>query len=288
MTKRKKLGELLVEAGAITQAQLARALEEQKRTGERLGAILAKQGVISDKDIASVIAKQLGIPFISLRKEKVNPKVLSMVPESFARRNLLIPIDIKDGKLLVAMADPLNVLVRDELALLTGYDVDVCVAPSSEIKQLIEELYGVRGKVEALVREREEAREEPALPDTEINDEELAPVIQVVNSIISQAIRRRASDIHIEPQSEGVLVRFRIDGVLRHVMELPKSVHALVTTRIKVMAGMNIAERRLPQDGRIFISSDGSNIDLRVSTLPTIFGEKIVMRILNRENILIG
>ncbi|MBC7337913.1 MAG: type II secretion system protein GspE, partial [Clostridia bacterium] len=111
MTKRKKLGELLVEAGAITQAQLARALEEQKRTGERLGAILAKQGVISDKDIASVIAKQLGIPFISLRKEKVNPKVLSMVPESFARRNLLIPIDIKDGKLLVAMADPLNVLV---------------------------------------------------------------------------------------------------------------------------------------------------------------------------------
>ncbi|KUK14279.1 MAG: type pilus assembly protein PilB [bacterium] len=288
MTKRKKLGELLVEAGAITQAQLARALEEQKRTGERLGAILAKQGVISDKDIASVIAKQLGIPFISLRKEKVNPKVLSMVPESFARRNLLIPIDIKDGKLLVAMADPLNVLVRDELALLTGYDVDVCVAPSSEIKQLIEELYGVRGKVEALVREREEAREEPALPDTEINDEELAPVIQVVNSIISQAIRRRASDIHIEPQSEGVLVRFRIDGVLRHVMELPKSVHALVTTRIKVMAGMNIAERRLPQDGRIFISSDGSNIDLRVSTLPTIFGEKIVMRILNREDILIG
>jgi len=288
MTKRKKLGELLVEAGAITQAQLARALEEQKRTGERLGAILAKQGVISDKDIASVIAKQLGIPFISLRKEKVNPKVLSMVPESFARRNLLIPIDIKDGKLLVAMADPLNVLVRDELALLTGYDVDVCVAPSSEIKQLIEELSGVRGKVEALVREREEAREEPALPDTEINDEELAPVIQVVNSIISQAIRRRASDIHIEPQSEGVLVRFRIDGVLRHVMELPKSVHALVTTRIKVMAGMNIAERRLPQDGRIFISSDGSNIDLRVSTLPTIFGEKIVMRILNREDILIG
>lgn len=288
MTKRKKLGELLVEAGAITQAQLARALEEQKRTGERLGAILAKQGVISDKDIASVIAKQLGIPFISLRKEKVNPKVLSMVPESFARRNLLIPIDIKDGKLLVAMVDPLNVLVRDELALLTGYDVDVCVAPSSEIKQLIEELYGVRGKVEALVREREEAREEPALPDTEINDEELAPVIQVVNSIISQAIRRRASDIHIEPQSEGVLVRFRIDGVLRHVMELPKSVHALVTTRIKVMAGMNIAERRLPQDGRIFISSDGSNIDLRVSTLPTIFGEKIVMRILNREDILIG
>lgn len=289
MRERKKLGELLLEAGVITQAQLDKALEEQRRTGERLGAILAKQGILSEKEIASVIAKQLNLPFVSLRKEKINPKVLSLVPESFARRHLLIPLEVKENKLYVAMSDPLNVLVKDELSILTGYDIEIVVAPSNEIRQLIEEFYGMKGKVDALVREKAETKEESTSFDTAgIAEEELAPIIQVVNGIISQALREGASDIHIEPQEDNIVIRFRVDGVLRQVMAIPKSVHPLVTTRIKVMAGMNIAERRIPQDGRIIISSNGKDVDLRVSSLPTIFGEKIVMRILNREDVLIG
>jgi len=266
--ERKKLGELLLEAGAIKSADLERALEEQRVTGERLGSILVKKGILSEREIASAIAKQLKIPMISLRKAKIDPKVLSLVPESLARRHLLIPIELKNGKLVVAMSDPLNVPVQDELRLLTGYDVEVVVAPSSEIKQAIEDHYSMRGKVEALIREREVVKEE--VTPVEVAEEDIAPIVQVVNGVISQAIRERASDIHIEPKEEEVLIRFRVDGVLRPVTTLPKSVHSIISTRIKVMAGMNIAERRLPQDGRILVSSDGREVDLRVSTLPTI------------------
>ncbi|MCS7233859.1 MAG: GspE/PulE family protein [Synergistetes bacterium] len=287
MKERKRLGELLLEAGAITRSQLDKALEEQKKTGERLGVVLAKQGILTEKEIASVIAKQLNIPFVSIRKEKIDPKVLSLVPESFARRHVLIPIEIKNNKLFVAMSDPLNVVAKDELSLLTGYDIEVAVASGSEIKQLIEELYGMKGKVDALIREKIETKEEPST-DITVTEDELAPIIQVVNGIISQALLERASDIHIEPQEDNIVIRFRIDGVLRKVMVLHKGIHPLITTRIKVMAGMNIAEKRLPQDGRVLISNNGRDIDLRVSSLPTIFGEKIVMRILNRDDVLIG
>ncbi len=282
--RRRRLGELLVESGAISQNQLERALEEQRRTNERLGSILVRQGAVSERDIALTLSKQLGIPLVSLKRAKMDPKLLSLVPENIARRNLLIPVDLKDGKLVVAMADPLNVLVQDELRLLTGYDIEVVVAPASEIKQAIEHYYGMRGRAESLAREREEVEEREETPPPE----EEAPVIQLVNSMISQAVGERASDIHIEPHEEEIMIRFRIDGVLRPIMTFPKSLHSLLTTRIKVMAGMNIAEKRLPQDGRILTSVDGRDLDLRVSTLPTVYGEKVVMRILDRSDILIG
>ena len=285
--RRRRLGELLVESGAITQAQLERALEEQRRTNERLGSILVKQGAVSDRDIALTLSKQLGIPLISLKRVKIEPKLLSLVPENIARRNLLIPVELKDGRLIVAMADPLNVLVQDELRLLTGYDIDVVVAPASEIKQAIEHYYGMRGRAESLAREREEM-EETGEREEAIPPEEEAPIIGLVNSMISQAVGERASDIHIEPHEDEIVIRFRVDGVLRPVMTFPKSLHSLLTTRIKVMAGMNIAEKRLPQDGRILTSVDGRDLDLRVSTLPTVYGEKVVMRILDRSDILIG
>lgn len=287
--ERKKLGEILLESGAISQVDLEKALEEQKRTGERLGTILIKRGILTDREIASVISKQLNIPLVSLKKTKVDPKALSLVPESIAKRYLLIPIEVKGNKLVLAMSDPLNVPVQDELRLLTGYDIEVLVAPVSEIKQAIEDYYGMRGKVEALVKEREEtAREETPTPEPELAEEDMAPIVQIVNGLISQAIRMKASDIHIEPRESEVTVRFRIDGVLRQVASLPRSAHPLISSRLKVMARMNIAEKRLPQDGRILISSDGKEVDLRVSTLPTIFGEKIVARILDRSDILIG
>ncbi|MCS5694825.1 type II secretion system ATPase GspE [Desulfofundulus thermocisternus] len=279
MTRRKLLGERLVEEGLITQEQLGEALRVQARTGELLGQVLVKLGMVSPQDLNRVLAAD-GV--IVDDRKVVDPQLLKIVPESLIRRYRLFPLRKSGRRLLVAMTEPLNVVAIDDLRLVTGLDIEPVVANEKEINALIERHLGFP-EVEKALQEMgpEQAPEEDA---GEIVVDE-APIIQLVNAIIMRALDEEASDIHIEPFEKDIRVRYRVDGLLREVMRLPRRMSQAVVSRIKIMASMDIAERRLPQDGRILLKLPGRDLDLRVSTIPTLFGEKVVVRILDKESI---
>ncbi|MBE3584726.1 MAG: type II secretion system ATPase GspE [Thermoanaerobacter sp.] len=279
MTRRKLLGERLVEEGLITQEQLGEALRVQARTGELLGQVLVKLGMVSPQDLNRVLAAD-GV--IVDDRKVVDPQLLKIVPESLIRRYRLFPLRKSGRRLLVAMTEPLNVVAIDDLRLVTGLDIEPVVANEKEINALIERHLGFP-EVEKALQEMgpEQAPEEDA---GEIVVDE-APIIQLVNAIIMRALDEEASDIHIEPFEKDIRVRYRVDGLLREVMRLPRRMSQAVVSRIKIMASMDIAERRLPQDGRILLKLPGLDLDLRVSTIPTLFGEKVVVRILDKESI---
>ncbi|MGB9887034.1 MAG: type II secretion system ATPase GspE [Moorellales bacterium] len=287
---RKRLGELLLEAGLITGEQLDKALAEQKRTGERLGKVLIRQGLVKEQDIINVLEFQLGIPQVRLAPGTLDRELARILPEPLARRYQAVPVRWEGGRLVVAMVDPLNVTAVDDLRLRTGREILPAIAPEADIERALAELYGQPLSLEELatVEEGEGARALQAevfdldRPAAAAGAE--APVVRLVNGLLQQALRERASDVHLEPQAEAIRVRYRVDGTLRPVMTLPKTHHAPLVSRIKVMAGMDIAEKRLPQDGRVQIRVAGRQVDLRVSTLPTIFGEKVVIRLLDRTS----
>jgi len=297
---KKDIGELLVEEKFITEKQLQKALEQAKKTSESLQRILVNMGFVTDKDITEVIGKQMGVEFIDLEEYEIDPELARSVPEHLAQRYKVIPVAQRENTLTLAMVDPLNVIAIDDIRLITGFEIDPVIATEEAIISAINRQYGVTelAEVQETVKdisatdygtlEMEEVQEEEISLDKlkELVDE--APIVRVVNMIISQAINDKASDIHIEPEVKSVRVRYRIDGVLHDVMSPPKHIQAPMVSRVKIMANMDIAERRIPQDGKIHLRHDNREFDLRVSTIPTIHGEKVVMRILDKSSVLLG
>ena len=281
-----KLGDLLLYVGKITKEQLNEAISEQKNSDKKIGEILVEKGWVSEKDIIEVLEFQLGISHVDLDRYLINSEVSRLIPENLARRYDLIAVDKKNDYLIVAMADPLNIFAIDDVRLTTGFNVQPVISTKKDIERAIDKYY----EEERTKRVLEEFKENyiPNNETIEENQEEInsAPVVKLLNSMIAQAVNMRASDVHIEPFNDNVRVRFRIDGDLQEIMNLSKNTISAIITRIKIMGKMNIAERRIPQDGRVEINVDGRDIDLRISTLPTIYGEKIVLRILDRGSFL--
>jgi len=288
------IGNVLVSSGIITEEQLKKALEEQKRTGERLLDVLKRLGVIDEETLAKIIAKQWGYPYIDLSTVEIDKETVHLISEEIARRFEVIPFGrTEEGEIMVAISDPTNIFAID---FLRNYlkNVKIYVASKESIIGNIEKYYSMEKTVKEAVMEMTGGVEvETEEEETELSiDEarslaETAPIIRLMNQIITEAIVSRASDIHIEPQKRSVRVRYRIDGVLNDAMSLPKNIQPGLVSRVKIMANLDIAERRRPQDGRINLKFRGREIDLRVSILPAIFGEKVVMRILDKEKSLI-
>ncbi|RLD17057.1 MAG: type II secretion system protein GspE [Caldiserica bacterium] len=288
------IGNMLVSSGIITEEQLKEALEEQKKTGERLLDILKRLGSIDEETLAKIIAKQWGYPYIDLSTVEIDKETVHLISEEIARRFEVIPFGrTEEGEIMVAISDPTNIFAIDFLRNYLN-NVKIYVASKESIIGNIEKYYSMEKTVKEAVMEMTGGVEvETEEEGTELSiDEarslaETAPIIRLMNQIITEAIISRASDIHIEPQKRSVRVRYRIDGVLNDAMSLPKNIQPGLVSRVKIMANLDIAERRRPQDGRINIKFRGREIDLRISILPAIFGEKVVMRILDKERSLI-
>ncbi len=284
---KKKLGDLLVEKGYITEQQLQEGLREQVISGRRLGELLVEKEYITEDQLLETISDRLGVPQVSLSQMVLDPQVVQTVSVDLARRYTLIPIFAIGNTITLAMADPLNIVAIDEIRYLTGSDIKRAVALTSEITAAIDEYYSIADSLVGIMGgspEAETGRDE----DTAETVETETPVVKLVNLIITKAVKDRATDIHIEPEESRLRVRCRIDGVMREEATPPKKMHNELISRIKIAANLDVSEKRLPQDGRFMTTVDGHTVDLRVSTLPTIHGEKIVIRLLDRRNLLLN
>src|SRR5579863_6938485 len=296
-----RLGEILVKENLITADQLKQAMAHQRQNGGRLGTALMKLGFVSDDEITEVLSRQYGVPSINLKYYEVDPAVIKLIPQDTAVRYQIVPLSRVGSTLTIAMTDPTNVFAMDDIKFMTGFNVEPVVASETSINEAIAKFYGEVESVEELTKvmkdlgaeetgdlELQAEVEEMDLASLEKAAEE-APIIKLVNLIMTDAVRRGASDIHIEPYEKEYRVRFRIDGILQNVMAPPMKLKDAITSRIKIMSKLDISEKRLPQDGRIMIKyrKDGrkKELDFRVSTVPTLFGEKIVMRLLDKENL---
>jgi len=278
----KKLEDLLLEFDLVNQEQLNTAKTAQRQTGGLLGKTLISLGYITEKKLAEVTAIQFGVPFVDLMAVTVSREVAHLIPYELADRYQIIPIDAKDNELTLAMIDPVNFYALDDVRMITGMNTSPIMASEAAIRWSIDQAYGVK---EVIAKAVEQLRPEDAGEITENQTAEDAPVINVVDSLLRQAIKELASDIHIDPQEQGTRVRFRIDGMLKDVITFPSHVHMAIVSRIKIMGGMDISEKRKPQDGRFQVTDKEQKIDIRVASLPTILGEKIVMRILDKQAI---
>jgi len=281
-----RLGQLLMRAGIITDKQLNDALEVHRATGSPLGRVLVDLGYATQGAILSVMAKQIGIEYVDFSERHPEPTAVAIVPKELAQRYTLMPVAIVDGDLVVAMADPQNVLALDDLRIITGHDIRPAISTKDDIVAAIEEFYKVA----------EHSDDDTFVGTEDITDDELgqltdveseAPAVKLVNYIIQKAVADRASDIHIEPQESDLRVRFRVDGVLHEVMRSPKSAQQAMISRFKIMAEMDIADSRRPQDGHCAVTIGTMKLDFRVSTLPTVYGERVVLRILRKDSILL-
>ncbi len=292
---KKRLGDILVEEGKISEEQLKKALSEQRKIGEKLGKVLIRLGYIKEDDIIEALSRQLKIPFIDLSKVEIEKEILRILDEDFCRRHHLIPVKKEGSILYVAMTDPLDIFAIDEIVRMTGLEVDPMLAKEEDITKALDKHYG---KFDLLQETVKEIKKEEVLEYDEFKGEEEvtklkdfaqeAPVIRFVNNMITQAVLDGASDIHIEPEEGEPRVRFRIDGLLTEVTPPPKSLLLPVISRIKIMSGMDIAKTRVPQDGRIDMRVNGRDVGIRVSTFPTLYGENVVMRILDKSAALYG
>ncbi len=277
--------------GLITEEQLEMAREQATQRGRSLGRVVIEMGFVTEAGLVAILAEQLGLEFVDLTEAHIDGSAVAMVPEMTARRHNCIPIRFDDDKRLVlAMADPANVVAVDDIRAMAKRDVRTVVATKADVVAAINRHYRLDRTAETLAEEAadEIAAEGRSLEDVEEEaGAEDAPIIKLVNLLITQAVNDRASDIHVEPGERSLKVRYRIDGVLHEVMSPPKSVQAGITSRLKIMADINIAERRIPQDGRIGLKVQGKPIDIRVATLPTVYGEKIVMRLLDKSSVLL-
>ncbi|BCS80715.1 GspE/PulE family protein [Anaerocellum diazotrophicum] len=286
VNEKRKIGELLLEAGIITRQQLEEALQIQKKTGKKIGEILVEKGYITEDEILEVLEFQLGIPHVKLDQYVIDPEVVNLVSESIARRHTLIPIQLKDDKLVVAMADPLNIFAIEDVSIYSGKNVQPVIAKASEIKRQIERFYGKQEALKAIEELKKEGSSQRKIQTTRMQisseDDVEGPVVKLVNSIFEQAITSRASDIHIEPFENEIRVRFRIDGILYDILQLEIETLPSLVARIKVIGNMDIAEKRVPQDGRTTFLFADKVYDMRISSLPTVYGEKIVIRIADK------
>lgn len=288
-----RIGELLVREKLITSDQLKKAIDEQKTGGGRLGFNLTKLGFITEKNLTSFLSKQYGIPTVELATQEIDHEVVKLIPEDVAQKYQVIPISRTGATLVVAMADPSNIFAIDDIKFLTGYNVEPLVASDAAIKAAIEKHYESSDSgLEGMLSEFDEVDMEVVREEDEVDVADLkkavedAPVVKLVNLILTDAIKRGASDIHIEPYEKAFRVRYRVDGVLSEVMKPPMKLKNAIVSRIKIMSNLDIAERRLPQDGRIKLKlAKNKEMDYRVSVLPTLFGEKVCCRLLDKGNL---
>ena len=289
-----RLGDCLVQKGMITEEQLSEALVKQKENGAKLGETIVELGYVSENDMIDVLVEQLGIEYVDVRKIKVDENAARLLKEEFMRKNSLIPIafdELLPNVIRVAMADPMDIIAIDDISIITNMQVDPVLSTKGQINMAIDKIFGATQAMQAAEqyrKERERDREKAGLNmDEEEGDSELdnSPIVQLVRSILEQGVRRRASDIHIEALEFQVRVRFRIDGALVQVMTYDIDLLPAIVARIKIIGGMDISEKRKPQDGRIAMTVDRRDYDVRVSILPTINGEKVVMRLTSKENL---
>jgi type IV pilus assembly protein PilB len=297
-----RLGELLVKAGKITSDQLEEALTSQQGQGGRVGTHLVKMGAIDDDELVEFLSQRYGVPAINLTEIEVDESIISIIPAEVARKYTILPVSKAGAKLTIAMVDPTNVFAMDDVKFMTGYNVEPVVAADSSLRAAIDQYYGSTHSIE--LKKVMEDLTETDDADLEVLDEEEdldlaaleeeseeAPVVRLVNIIMTDAIKRGASDIHIEPYEKEFRVRYRLDGLLYEMMRPPLRLKEAITSRLKIMSKLDIAEKRLPQDGRIKIKTriagKVKDLDFRVSVLPTIFGEKIVLRLLDKDNLML-
>ena len=288
MSDGNQLGSLLVANGLLTQESLERALDEQRESGRSLGRVLIDMGLVSEGHLVSTLAAHLGLEYVDLEEYSIDGSAATMISDSLARRYQALPIGWHDGRLIVAMADPSNVFAVDDIRTITGAEVKTVVATRPAILETIDKYHRLDSEADNISAEAASTFEEEDDLSRVREVVEDAPIVKLVNMLITQAVADRASDIHVEPTESDVRVRYRIDGVLHEVMRPPKAIQSGIISRLKIMADINIAERRIPQDGRVSIANiGGKSVDLRVATLPTVFGEKVVMRILDKSSALL-
>ena len=285
-----KIGEMLLKGNLITQEQLRTALETQKKTRERIGSILVKTGFIKEPELLSFLGRQFNIPVVELSKYEINPEVVRLLPEDMVQKNLALPINRVGAKLIVAVADPSNMAILDAIGFKTGYAVELVLASEKEITAAINKFFDQSLEFKDIISELDDELEVVREEEVDVSELERgvddAPVVKLVNFVLTDAIKRRASDIHIEPYEKEFRVRYRVDGVLYEVMRPPLKMRNAICSRVKILASLDIAERRLPQDGRIKLKiGKGREMDFRVSVLPTIYGEKTVLRLLDKSTL---
>jgi type IV pilus assembly protein PilB len=287
-----RLGEILLREGLVTRDQLAQALTEQKNTKHRLGYVLVKLGLVQELEITKVLARQYRMPAVDLTRFEVDPKILKLVPAEMATKSVVLPLKREGRTLTVAMADPTDLGLLEDLKFITRFDLFPVIAGEYTLRNLIEKHYESSDQqLQTILKDMEETGEDVEVVETE-EDETVtqaqiddAPVVKLINGLLTDAVRRGASDIHIEPFEHEIRVRYRIDGSLLEIMRPPLKMKAALTSRVKILSQLNIAERRVPQDGRLKLKMGSRVIDFRVSTLPVLFGEKIVLRILDKGNL---
>lgn len=288
---RKRIGDVLIDANIITQEQLMEALEEQRKTGKRLGEVLVDMKFTDETEIAEAMSQQMKIPLAKIREAKLASEIIELLPENIVRKNNVIPFEVDENNpniLRIAMADPLDIIAVDDISIITNMQIEIMVATPSDISYAIEKYYGNEQSAklaESFAQERMDKNQK--LKKEEDGNEEVdnSPIVLLVNKIIEQAVNERASDIHIEALEDQVRVRYRIDGAMQEVMRYPKDLQSAIVARIKIVSGMNISEKRAPQDGRMTLIFNRVEYDLRVSSLPTTFGEKVVMRIASKSGL---
>jgi type IV pilus assembly protein PilB len=287
-----RIGELLVKENLISAEQLRKAREGAKTGGGRLGAQITKLGFLQESELSDFVAKQYGVPTIDLDEFDVDPSVIALIPEEVAQKHTVLPVNRAGSTLIMATADPSNIFAIDDIKFLTGYNVEVVVASEDSIKRAIEKHYDQGQNISDIMGDFDDSDLELVHGDDDVDLGELAkesedaPVVKLVNLILTDAVKRVASDIHVEPYEKEFRVRYRIDGVLYEVMKPPLKLKNAITSRVKIMSELDIAERRLPQDGRIKLKlGRGKEMDYRVSVLPTLFGEKTVLRLLDKSNL---
>ncbi len=287
-----RLGEILLREGLVTREQLAQALAEQKNTKHRLGYVLVKLGLVQELEITKVLARQYRMPAVDLSRFEVDPKIIKLVPADMATKSVVLPLKREGRTLTVAMADPTDLGLLEDLKFITRFDLFPVIAGEYTLRNLIERHYEASDQqLQSILKDMEETgedvevveqEEDEAATQAQIDD---APVVKLINGLLTDAVRRGASDIHIEPFEHEIRVRYRIDGALLEIMRPPLKMKAALTSRVKILSQLNIAERRVPQDGRLKLKMGSRVIDFRVSTLPVLFGEKIVLRILDKGNL---
>ena len=280
---RKRLGDLLIEAGVITEEQLNHALETKNRD-EKLGDFLIKENILTEQQLIEVLEFQLGVPHIHLNQYAIEPELIKLVPVELAKRASIMPIRRDKNKLFIAMADPMDYFAIEEVRMATGCQIEVSIAAKDDLYRTITKYYDLQESMEAALLDLgDTGAEAEAQTQQEITDDD-SPIVRLVNQIIANGVAQRASDIHFDPYETEFRIRYRVDGVLRTERSLPKHMQSIITARIKIMGSLNITESRIPQDGRIKLQVNFKPVDIRLSTLPGIHGEKIVMRLLDLSN----
>ncbi|MBP7654800.1 Flp pilus assembly complex ATPase component TadA, partial [Candidatus Dependentiae bacterium] len=284
---KKRLGDMLIESNLLTEEQLRKALLAQKLTNERLGNVLKQLGFITEETLINFLSKQLSIPIVNLNKISLQKKLANLISRKYSDENKLLPINLENGMLTVVMADPLNVFVVDQLQGMTKCEIEVGIAPETQIMSSINKLYDSEDSSKNLLEDLDFTT---LLENgnTNVVSSDDSPIVKLVTNMITEAFRKGASDVHFDPQKNGLAVRIRLDGIMMDLSFLQNNLKPLISSRLKIMGNLDIAEKRIPQDGRISINLDGKEIDLRISSLPTIYGEKIVLRILDKSSLFGG